>query len=107
MVLAGVVVGFVVLVALGLSLILPAVRSADGTIRVNEISDTSAVIVITDAPKGSAYTWAQSPCRAVPADGRYQLLGLTPGKTYQVTLYSDPNCEYRRDWVSFTALLLP
>ena len=85
MVLAGVGVGFVALVALGLSLILPAVRSADGTIRVSEVSDTSAVIVITDAPKGSAYTrrrsWQCSGSGRGPTSspiGRSRPVGLFP-----------------------------
>lgn len=63
------------------------------------VSDTSALIVFK-VTEGS-WTWAQSPCRKVPANGEYQLLGLAPGTTYKVSYFSDADCGKLAEFVSF------
>ena len=79
--------------------------SPGGSLDVIQISDTSALIVMDDAPEGSAYQWAESPCRPIPDDGRYQLLGLAPGTQYTVRLYSDETCEDPLGSLTFETLV--
>ncbi len=75
------------------------------SISAEEVSDTSAVLVMRHAPEGGGYTWALSPCRALPEDGRVQLLGLTPGMAYTATLWADTECQEDLDSVRFRTLI--
>ena len=72
------------------------------SIDISEITDTSALIVISNAPESAAFTWAQAPCAEIPAgEEEVQLLGLSPDEEYTATLYSDPSCQDRLDSVTF------
>ncbi len=72
------------------------------SIGVSEITDTSALIVISNAPESAAFTWTQAPCAEVPAgEEEVQLSGLSPDEEYTATLYSDPSCQDRLDSVTF------
>ncbi len=72
------------------------------SIGISEITDTSALIVISNAPESAAFTWAQAPCAEVPAgEEEVQLLGLSPDEEYTATLYSDSSCENQLDSVTF------
>ncbi len=72
------------------------------SIGISEITDTSALIVISNAPESAAFTWAQAPCAEIPAgEEEFQLLGLSPDEEYTATLYSDPSCQDRLDSVTF------
>ena len=96
------------MMAIALVLVLAAAGcrgASSASISVEELSDTSAVLVMRNAPEGGGYTWALSPCRALPEDGRAQLLGLTPGMEYTATLWADAECQEDLDSVRFRALV--
>ena len=96
------------MMAMALVLVLAAAGCRGGpsaSISVEEVSDTSAVLVMQHAPEGGGYTWALSPCRPLPENGRAQLLGLTPGMEYTATLWADTECQEDLDSVRFRALI--